>query len=85
MSMACSTNCIHRNVRSRRHQKLARLFRDHPRRLKPGGKAAIQTIAIDHERFDAYRRCPDFIQHYIFPGGVLPSPAKFLGNMRSRV
>ena len=49
-------------------------------RLKPGGKAAIQTITIDGERFDSYRRNPDFIQHYIFPGGVLPSPAKFVGN-----
>ena len=49
-------------------------------RLIPGGKVAIQTITIDDERFDAYRRNPDFIQHYIFPGGVLPSPAKFLGN-----
>ncbi len=49
-------------------------------RLKPGGKAAIQTITIEDERFDAYRRNPDFIQHYIFPGGVLPSPAKFVGS-----
>ncbi len=46
-------------------------------RLKPGGNAAIQTITIEDERFDAYRRNPDFIQYYIFPGGVLPSPSKF--------
>jgi len=46
-------------------------------RLKAGGKAAIQTITIEDERFDAYRRNPDFIQHYIFPGGVLPSPERF--------
>ena len=48
--------------------------------LKPGGKAAVQTITIDDERFDAYRQTPDFIQHYIFPGGVLPSPERFADN-----
>lgn len=46
--------------------------------LKPGGRATVQTITIEDERFDAYRKTPDFIQHYIFPGGVLPSPAKFV-------
>lgn len=47
------------------------------KRLKPGGRAAVQTITIEEARFDAYRRTPDFIQHYIFPGGVLPSPERF--------
>jgi cyclopropane-fatty-acyl-phospholipid synthase len=47
------------------------------RRLTPGGRAAIQTITIEDERFDAYRSTPDFIQHYIFPGGALPSPSIF--------
>ena len=46
--------------------------------LKPGGRAAIQTITIADEHFDTYRRTPDFIQHYIFPGGVLPSPSTFV-------
>jgi cyclopropane-fatty-acyl-phospholipid synthase len=46
-------------------------------RLTPGGRAAIQTITIEDDRFDAYRSTPDFIQHYIFPGGVLPSPSIF--------
>jgi cyclopropane-fatty-acyl-phospholipid synthase len=41
--------------------------------LKPGGKAALQIITIDDDMFDSYRRRPDFIQHYIFPGGMLPS------------
>ena len=41
--------------------------------LKRGGRAAIQSITIDHTAFDAYRRDPDFIQRYIFPGGMLPS------------
>lgn len=41
--------------------------------LAPGGAAALQTITIDEARFDDYRRTPDFIQRYIFPGGMLPS------------
>ena len=41
--------------------------------LKPGGRAVIQSITIDHRAFDSYRRQPDFIQRYIFPGGMLPS------------
>jgi cyclopropane-fatty-acyl-phospholipid synthase len=41
--------------------------------LKPGGAAALQVITIDEARFDDYRREPDFIQKYIFPGGMLPS------------
>ena len=44
-------------------------------RLAPGGKAAIQSITIDDAVFPAYRKNPDFIQQYIFPGGMLPSPA----------
>ncbi|USE37192.1 cyclopropane-fatty-acyl-phospholipid synthase family protein [Endozoicomonas sp. SCSIO W0465] len=41
--------------------------------LKPGGSAVIQAILIDNARFEAYRRGVDFIQRYIFPGGMLPS------------
>lgn len=40
-------------------------------RLKPCGTAAIQAITIDETHFDAYRAGPDFIQRYIFPGGML--------------
>ena len=40
-------------------------------RLKPGGTAAIQAITIDERDFDDYRAGPDFIQRYIFPGGML--------------
>lgn len=43
--------------------------------LKPGGTAVIQTITIANERFEQYREGTDFIQQYIFPGGMLPSPA----------
>ena len=42
-------------------------------RLQPGGRAVIQAILIAEDRFDGYRRNPDFIQTYIFPGGMLPT------------
>jgi cyclopropane-fatty-acyl-phospholipid synthase len=42
-------------------------------RLRPGGIAVLQAITIDERRFDKYRRRPDFIQKYIFPGGMLPT------------
>jgi len=41
--------------------------------LKPGGRAALQIITIDDKYFELYRQRADFIQHYIFPGGMLPS------------
>ena len=47
------------------------------RSLKPGGQAAIQTIDIANERFGAYVGSTDFIQQYVFPGGMLPSPQRF--------
>ena len=43
------------------------------RMLKSGGRAVIQSITIDHDAFQSYRDQPDFIQRYIFPGGMLPS------------
>lgn len=43
--------------------------------LKPGGKAALQIITIEEEAFEGYRKSSDFIQTYIFPGGMLPSPS----------
>ena len=46
-------------------------FRTVSDRLKPGGKAVIQAITIREDLFDSYRRNPDFIQRYIFPGGML--------------
>jgi len=42
-------------------------------RLAPGGSAALQIITIDEGAFKRYRRRIDFIQRYIFPGGMLPS------------
>ena len=47
-------------------------------RLNPCGKAVIQVITIDHDRFLKYRDRVDFIQKYIFPGGMLPSKQAFV-------
>jgi cyclopropane-fatty-acyl-phospholipid synthase len=47
------------------------------RQLKPGGLACIQTITIRDDLFERYVRSTDFIQQYIFPGGLLPSPGAF--------
>jgi len=44
--------------------------------LKPGGRAAIQYIAIREPLFEAYRANPDFIQAYVFPGGMLISETR---------
>ena len=48
-------------------------FRVLKERLAPGGQAALQIITIDQNVFEKYRRRIDFIQRYIFPGGMLPS------------
>ncbi len=45
-------------------------------RLAVGGRAALQIITIADHHFDSYRSRPDFIQRYIFPGGMLPSPSR---------
>jgi cyclopropane-fatty-acyl-phospholipid synthase len=47
------------------------------RNLKPGGRAALQYIAIRDELFESYARGPDFIQTYIFPGGMLLNEPEF--------
>jgi cyclopropane-fatty-acyl-phospholipid synthase len=52
------------------------------RQLKPGGRACIQSITIRDDLFDRYVRGTDFIQQYIFPGGLLPSPSEFRAHAR---
>jgi cyclopropane-fatty-acyl-phospholipid synthase len=42
--------------------------------LNPGGTAGLQIITINEEAFPLYRKRPDFIQRYVFPGGMLPTP-----------
>src|SRR3954451_4492187 len=41
--------------------------------LKPGGTAGLQIITINEAAYDTYRARPDFIQRYVFPGGMLPT------------
>ena len=52
-------------------------------RLKPGGLAGIQSITIANEFFETYKTRPDFIQKYIFPGGILPSEDKLNNAVNS--
>ena len=52
------------------------------RQLKPGGRACLQTITIRDDLFDRYVKSTDFIQQYIFPGGLLPSPSAFRAEAR---
>ena len=47
------------------------------RQLKAGGRACIQSITIRDDLFDRYVKSTDFIQQYIFPGGLLPSRSEF--------
>ena len=46
-------------------------------RLRPGGRVVVQSITIADAKFERYRAGTDFIQQYIFPGGMLPSPSRF--------
>ncbi|MEM9434880.1 MAG: cyclopropane-fatty-acyl-phospholipid synthase family protein [Pseudomonadota bacterium] len=50
-------------------------------RLKPGGNATLQIITVKDARWNSYRRGVDFIQKYIFPGGMLPSPSILRGEV----
>jgi len=52
--------------------------------LKPSGRAALQFISIQHDLFEGYSRNADFIQAYIFPGGMLLDEPRFerLANER---
>jgi cyclopropane-fatty-acyl-phospholipid synthase len=45
-------------------------------RLRPGGLACIQAITIAERYFEGYRTAADFIQRYVFPGGMLSSPSR---------
>jgi cyclopropane-fatty-acyl-phospholipid synthase len=51
--------------------------------LTPGGRACIQAITIADDRFARYRTQSDFIQQYIFPGGMLPSPARLVAEAKA--
>lgn len=57
-------------------------FRTLREQLKPGGRACIQSITIRDDLFERYVRSTDFIQQYIFPGGLLPSVEVFRAEAR---
>jgi cyclopropane-fatty-acyl-phospholipid synthase len=63
------------------HRYLGTYFETIDRLLAPDGLAAIQVITIPEQRYASYRRRPDFIQRYIFPGGHLPSLEAMAGSM----
>jgi cyclopropane-fatty-acyl-phospholipid synthase len=52
-------------------------FESLSRLLKRGGRACVQTITIRDDLFARYSKSTDFIQQYIFPGGMLPSDEQF--------
>jgi cyclopropane-fatty-acyl-phospholipid synthase len=54
------------------------------RNLKSGGRAALQFISIDHRIFDRYASNADFIQTYVFPGGMLVDEPQFEALARER-
>ncbi len=53
-------------------------------RLKPGRNATLQIITLQEKRFEIYRKGVDFIQKYIFPGGMLPSLVGLAGRDQPR-
>ena len=53
-------------------------FRTLHAQLKRGGKACVQAIVIRDDLFERYASSADFIQRYVFPGGMLPSAALFV-------
>ncbi len=57
-------------------------FRTLHDRLKPGGRAVVQSIVIAERAFERYSKSSDFIREYIFPGGMLPSVPRFIAAAR---
>ena len=51
--------------------------------LAPGGRAAVQSILVPEQRWDRYRRTPDWIERYVFPGCLIPS-LEALGRAAAR-
>lgn len=53
------------------------------RLLEPSGVACVQSILVPDERYDRYRRSPDWIERYVFPGCLIPSLSALTGAMSS--
>lgn len=66
------------------HAYYGTFFETCDRLLKPGGRAVLQVITIPDQRYDTYRRNPDWIQKHIFPGGLLPSLTELCHAMTAR-
>jgi cyclopropane-fatty-acyl-phospholipid synthase len=66
------------------HRFLGTYFAQCARLLRPQGLMALQAITIPDRQYDAYRRSVDFIQQYIFPGGLLPSLGALLAAAARR-
>ncbi len=58
-------------------------FRRIANSMKKGGSAMVQTIVMRDDLFDVYRSSSDFIRHYVFPGGMLPSEKRFAEEARA--
>ena len=74
---AVRRRCFGRNGRGGRPALVGRLSRQHCPEPEAGGRAALQFISIDHRLFERYARNADFIQTYIFPGGLLLDEPQF--------
>ncbi|MEC8042061.1 MAG: cyclopropane-fatty-acyl-phospholipid synthase family protein [Pseudomonadota bacterium] len=59
-------------------------FQTLKRCLKPGAQATLQIITLQEKRFETYRKGVDFIQKYIFPGGMLPSKTALREQVRQQ-
>ena len=57
-------------------------FRRCDQLLKAGGRVCLQAITVPDRIYDRYRRSTDFIRHFIFPGGCLPSVARMLESVQ---
>ena len=66
------------------HEYFGQYFRKCDQLLKPGGRAVYQVITIPHERYSGHRRKIDWLQKYIFPGGLLPSFEILDKNLRAQ-
>lgn len=62
-------------------KQFAAFFAACDRLLAPGGRACVQTILIPDHRWGRYRRSPDWIERYVFPGCLIPSLAALQGAM----
>jgi cyclopropane-fatty-acyl-phospholipid synthase len=63
-------------------KQLGTYFAACDRLLVPGGRACIQTIVVPDVRWDRYRKTPDWIERYVFPGCLIPSPGALTQAMR---